>query len=523
MFSSQYPCGYCECLPGWVGPGTVCGPDLDADGWSDVALNCSDVSCTQDNCVGVPNSGQEDADGDGQGDVCDADSDNDGANDQYDNCPTVANPHQDDVDRDGVGDECDNCLNVSNEYQENMDNDEFGDACDDDIDDDGFLNEDDNCPYWNNPSQDDMDNDGVGDECDDCKDVYNPGQEDDNHNNIGDACDDGIDTDKDGVPELHDNCPNLPNADQLDSDRDGLGDACDEDADNDGVDNSVDNCPIVPNPGQNDSDNDGTGDACDNDCDGDSILDVNDACPCNAEIKKTDFRAIQAIAMGENTWGQPQPHWEFKDEGKEIHQYINSAPGIAIGSDKLSGVEFEGTIFVGCCYDDDWVGSVFSFQDSSNFYLFMSSQAGSYQGNWQIKRISSVTGPVGTSLSDAIRRPQSVSGQTKVLWSYSPIKEAAEQFDRAYNETHDKIDVLGTSFSSSSDEGWTYDTSYRFNILHLPEQNLIRMKLWKGGLMIADTGDIIDNDQDSLKGGRIGVYCDSQENIMWSALSYKCV
>ena len=79
-------------------------------------------------------------------------------------------------------------------------------------------------------------------------------------------------------------------------------------------------------------------------------------------IARTDFRAIQAIAMGDNAWGQPQPVWEFRNDGKEILQKINSAPGIAIGSAKLASVDFEGTIFVSKNWDNDWVGSIFSFQ-----------------------------------------------------------------------------------------------------------------------------------------------------------------
>ena len=39
------------------------------------------------------------------------------------------------------------------------------------------------------------------------------------------------------------------------------------------------------------------------------------------------------------------------------------------------------------------------------------------RNNWQLKRVNSETGPVGTSLSDAIRNPNSVSGQTEVLWT----------------------------------------------------------------------------------------------------------
>lgn len=92
-----------KCGIGWAGNGYLCGKDTDIDGYPDEKLKCKDPSCKkvrkgmirkycfaetgvpsfscvslQDNCIFVPNSGQEDADRDGLGDTCDDDADGDG-------------------------------------------------------------------------------------------------------------------------------------------------------------------------------------------------------------------------------------------------------------------------------------------------------------------------------------------------------------------------------------------------------------------------------------------------------------
>ncbi|MEQ2162447.1 Thrombospondin-3a, partial [Goodea atripinnis] len=45
------------------------------------------------------------------------------------------------------------------------------------------------------------------------------------------------------------------------------------------------------------------------------------------------------------------------------------------------------------------------------------------------------------------------------------------------------------------------------------------VKLFEGRDMVADSGVVIDT---TMRGGRLGVFCFSQENIIWSNLRYRC-
>lgn len=163
-----------------------------------------------------------DSDGDGLLDGQE-DSNQNGGIDTGESSPTII-----DTDLDTIEDSNDNCPSTANPTQEDNDNDGKGDVCDICIAD----------------PQNDMDADSICGDIDNCPLISNPDQLDADKNTVGDACNEFEDSDGDEYANNLDNCPLISNSGQEDLDKDNIGDICDPQTCNNNIIETGEECDI---------------------------------------------------------------------------------------------------------------------------------------------------------------------------------------------------------------------------------------------------------------------------------------
>nr|XP_054757138.1 thrombospondin-4-like [Lytechinus pictus] len=322
---------------------------------------------------------------------------------------------------------------------------------------------------------------GLKDWKDNCKFVYNPDQEDTDGDDFGDACD---------------NCPFVTNPDQDDYDKDGYGDECDNgesDVDGDSVHDYDDNCIFVPNAEQLDIDGDGEGDACDEDIDGDGILNEVDNCPLVPnEDQVDDIENFIGDACETDFDGDG-----FDDEGREVHgKKDKNVPVLLVSNEKFEDVIYTGTMYVNGdeeTGDNMCIGLVFGFHDIRQFYLVQW---------WKQFGFQTETNLPGIVIKRIFAKDHS-DDFLAALWSYQTYTDYSHVIwqDRDLNT-------------------WNYTTPYRWKILHTPSIGKFRVQIFTVDGLLTDSGDIYDI---MYLGGRLGIFMNHQDGVLWSNMEYKCL
>lgn len=95
---------------------------------------------------------------------------------------------------------------------------------------------------------------------------------------------------------------------------------------------------------------------------------------CPLTTFSSDFRSFRTVLLDTESSGdehESNPDWIIYNKGVEMLQNSSSKPGLAFGPDRYAGFDFEGKVFVDTAKDDGYLGFIFGYETSNQFYVAM--------------------------------------------------------------------------------------------------------------------------------------------------------
>lgn len=188
--------------------------------------------------------------------------------------------------------------------------------------------------------------------------------------------------------------------------------------------------------------------------------------------------------------GQPAGNWQLDPGNTAVTQTVNADPSFYLNNLNQTSYSIDGTWQVLTSSDDDYMGFVFGYQNSSNFYLFDWKQENQgYAGTTAHEgmTVKKMTGSTGNGLVDL---------------------SLAEFWENGID--YGDMDVLATNHSSTA--GWADNVLYSFHL----DFNLIAgqftINVKNGSTTLWDV-TVTDS---TFASGQFGFYNFSQEQVRYA-------
>lgn len=210
-----------------------------------------------------------------------------------------------------------------------------------------------------------------------------------------------------------------------------------------------------------------------------------------AQASPVDLSSWTALTL-DYAGGQPAGNWNISGDNLSVVQTVNADPSFFLNNLNQTSYSMDGSwqVLPAGNGDDDYMGFVFGYQNSSNFYLFDWKQGTqSYVGTtaYEGMTIKKMTGATGDGLADL---------SLAEFW--------------ANGADYGDMDILAQNHGST--EGWADNVLYDFHLDFNLNPGEIHIIVEQSGTTLWDY-TLIDN---SFSAGQFGFYNYSQQSVRYA-------